>query len=235
MTSGVVPARPAVTPAVVSTPARWFTDVSAVRIPPGPRGSTTQIVAQDTDSDGDVDLAFAQGSGQNLYYSNDGNGKFTGTTALPARVDNSLGIAFADLDSDGDPDLAVANGNDLFGDSVLFNRYRHLRAPLLIRRGRDFNLQLELAGEPVFLVGAGVLGTQSTVISLPPFGVWRVQFQGSARLPLVYIPPLARSATLRIAVPTSPSLRGIAVYFQFVFVHPAGASTISNVVAETVP
>lgn len=210
-----------------------FTDASA-KIPGGPRGAVFHIAAADADLDGDVDLFFAQGSGRNRYYENAGAGQFTDATAsLPVFVDDSRAVAFGDLDTDGDPDIAVAN-HDLFGNSVLLNRHRHLRAPLLMRRGRAFELQLELTPRSLLVIGAGVLGTGEAGIPVPPFGMWRVLPQGSVPLPLIYVPPGTRSASLPIAVPNEPGLRGIALYIQMFFIDPLGGSSLSNLVVETV-
>ncbi|MCK6544894.1 VCBS repeat-containing protein [Myxococcota bacterium] len=100
-----------------------FTDESATRLPP-PLTLFNDISAEarfaDVDRDGDLDLLISNenpfnpsplGGAQNRVWINDGSGHFTDETAarLPARTDQTAGMAVGDLDRDGDLDLVVVN------------------------------------------------------------------------------------------------------------------------------
>jgi len=76
---------------------------------PNSSWQTFAVASGDFDRDGDPDLAFANFSGQNEVYLNNGRGVFTLTNALPSRFENSCAIAAADVDGDGDLDLIVGN------------------------------------------------------------------------------------------------------------------------------
>ncbi|MFO0903990.1 MAG: CRTAC1 family protein [Pirellulales bacterium] len=74
-------------------------------------------IAADADQDGDLDLYVTQFGAANLYYRNEGNGRWTETAAAAGIVgsrdgnpDRSTGVDFGDLDRDGYPDLWVVNG-----------------------------------------------------------------------------------------------------------------------------
>lgn len=71
----------------------------------------------DADGDGDLDVYFTNGSGENgepapdAYFKNDGSGRFTDSTASAGLGDElwSYGVVAADFDLDGDQDLYVTN------------------------------------------------------------------------------------------------------------------------------
>ena len=76
-------------------------------------GETDDVVAGDFDSDGDADLAFAQGdggiSGQSvLVFLNNGNGTFGPQQSFPCGK-GPLRLVTVDVDKDGDLDLVTAN------------------------------------------------------------------------------------------------------------------------------
>lgn len=61
----------------------------------------------DLDNDGDLDLVFA---GDNLWYENDGTGRFRAGGTVPiGGINDPRAIAFADIDGDGDLDFAIGS------------------------------------------------------------------------------------------------------------------------------
>ena len=77
------------------------------------------VVAADFDRDGDVDIFVGCDGEPNLFYQNDGTGKFTEeallvgvATDLRGRAKGSMGVDAADLNGDGLLDIAVTNYMD---------------------------------------------------------------------------------------------------------------------------
>ena len=70
-----------------------------------------EIVLQDLDRDGDLDIVLANRGQQNALYLNDGGGRFIDVTAshFPKDTANSNGITATDVDGDKDIDLVFAN------------------------------------------------------------------------------------------------------------------------------
>jgi hypothetical protein len=76
----------------------------------------------DYDKDGDLDLAVGGYDGDNLLFSNDGNGNFT-TVESNAFVNDgnyTEGLAWADVDNDGDLDIFTAKNNYFGGNNSFF-------------------------------------------------------------------------------------------------------------------
>lgn len=96
-----------------------FADESATRLPAGFTQQAKGLVVTDVDNDGDLDVAFANGFGnQPSLLINNGSGVFTNETAtrFPALTLNSFGGGFGDVDDDGDIDLVFADaGPSAFG------------------------------------------------------------------------------------------------------------------------
>ncbi len=93
-----------------------ISDSSGVRKAVGP---SMGVVAADFDKDGDVDIFVGCDGEPNLYYQNDGTGKFTEeallvgvATDLRGRANGSMGVDTADINGDGLLDLAVTNYMD---------------------------------------------------------------------------------------------------------------------------
>lgn len=78
----------------------------------------------DFDKDGDLDVIVAQSGGDNLLFSNNGDGKFTRITNVDlSNADDPSSTASSDSDNDGDTDVAVGDedGGGNSGDSVYQN------------------------------------------------------------------------------------------------------------------
>ena len=77
-------------------------------------GNTRDLVAEDFDGDGDIDLVLALGYQQlSRFLLNDGAGGFTDEVGrLPVVTPNTEAIAAADVDDDGDVDLVLGNHYD---------------------------------------------------------------------------------------------------------------------------
>jgi len=96
-----------------------FSDISqssGIRKTAGP---SMGVVAADFDMDGDVDIFVGCDGEPNLYYQNDGTGKFTEeallvgvATDLRGRANGSMGVDAADINGDGLLDLVVTNYMD---------------------------------------------------------------------------------------------------------------------------
>jgi len=87
-----------------------FTNETNSRLP-GAVKSTDQVILEDVDADGDLDLFFANRDGNQLLI-NDGTGVFSDQSMqrLPQGVDmDTRNACFGDVNNDGKPDLFLAN------------------------------------------------------------------------------------------------------------------------------
>jgi hypothetical protein len=125
------------------------------------------IAVADVDSDGKLDIYFANQIGPNALYRNLGGGKFEDITegagvALAGRI--PVAASFGDIDNDGDPDLyvsSVRHGNALFENDGS-GRFRdiskrsgtgytgHSSASLFFDYDRDGRLDLYLCNVGVY-------------------------------------------------------------------------------------
>ena len=71
--------------------------------------TSLDVVADDFDGDGDVDLLFANHGQQDRLYLNDGTGTFVDASAthMPVDAANSVNLALGDVDGDGVRDLVI--------------------------------------------------------------------------------------------------------------------------------
>jgi hypothetical protein len=91
-----------------------FTD--ATWLLPTDRDDTAQLLLQDVDGDGDLDLVIANYGSPMRLYENDGAGYFSDATShLPPQAMCDQGIALGDLDGDGTPDLVWRQPDDRTG------------------------------------------------------------------------------------------------------------------------
>lgn len=76
----------------------------------------------DFDNDGDKDMFVGGYDGNNMLYSNNGNGSFTkiDTGIIVTDANYKMGASWGDYDNDGDLDLFVARNNYYGGNNVLY-------------------------------------------------------------------------------------------------------------------
>lgn len=80
---------------------------------PGPVHDSEDIAISDFDGDGDLDaIIVSEDDRIDLYYLNDGTGKFSTAPLPPAEITN--GVASGDIDGDGDTDIITGNAGSNF-------------------------------------------------------------------------------------------------------------------------
>lgn len=101
-----------------------FEDVTATQMPSQTADGTPMAVG-DIDGDGDLDLAFANGTSaaRVQIYRNQGGGLFVDATAalVPNQPLIPTDVAFADVDGDQDLDLVLASGSTVLRHGLLCN------------------------------------------------------------------------------------------------------------------
>lgn len=148
------------------------------------------ILVEDIDADGDLDLVSAHAEGVPLLWENDGTGNFllhdTLYDLLPEGKKNVNGSALADLDGDGLPEVLVFSGNFVyeypnlgsfqFGDGAML--YFHigdeppnLMTLTLADLDLDHDLDLIL---PSIGAEPGSLGGPTRILTQEPSGTWSV-------------------------------------------------------------
>jgi hypothetical protein len=71
--------------------------------------TTTDVILEDLDNDGDLDLITLNEHKPGQLFFNDGTGSFSVGTALSSYDSSSTSLAFGDVDNDGDIDLVTGN------------------------------------------------------------------------------------------------------------------------------
>jgi hypothetical protein len=169
----------------------------------------TPVFTGDVDGDGDLDVVGQPGSvsGADTLWLNGGTGFFT---VQPNGIE-SLGAlragAMVDLDGDGDDDVVATAGGV---PRIFRNRHRQLTWRTLPRVGRPLILDIEArANDPYALA----IAFAPARIPIPGLGVLRLD---PASLVLIASGTLdaAGKATFWAAVPATPGLAGLTVYWQ---------------------
>ncbi len=225
-----------------------FRDVTAGRMPPAVY-DTTSIDVGDVDEDGDFDIVLSRFGGPFVLL-NDGAGSFTdGTSALlPGSEPFVRTVSLDDLDGDGDLDLTLSSvyafpglgcaGTCPSGTGLHLytNLAQHLETPKLVLSGGSYELHLFARGVPPgqTTVALPVIASRTARLPVPPYGVFGLDPASSVSLPAVAIPQPAGEATIRLAVPTSPSLLGVPVHTQALVVRSTGAAHLTDVVHDVI-
>lgn len=225
-----------------------FRDVTAGRMPPAVR-DTTSIDVGDVDEDGDLDIVLSRFGGPFVLL-NDGAGSFTDSTSaiLPGSEPFVRTVSLDDLDGDGDADLTLSSVYNFpglgcggtcpsgTGLHLYTNLARHLEAPKLALSGNSYDLQLfargALPGQTTLALP--VLAPRTAYVPVPPYGIFGLDPASVISLPAVAIPQPAGETTLRIAVPTSPSLLGVPVHTQALIARLPGVAHLTDVVHDVI-
>ncbi|MBI5852011.1 MAG: VCBS repeat-containing protein [Planctomycetes bacterium] len=212
-----------------------FTDATAVRMPVRLNFSTS-IALGDLDGDGDLDLVIGNSGRwpngeQDRLYLNDGTGTFTDATPprLPVHSDFTFALALGDVDADGDLDIVFGNAGK---DRLLVNLERQLEAPYLLRAGHPYPLEVYSRHGPSRQADGAIvyLSTVRLSVPLPPFGILGID--PMAPLAPVLIPQPAGVGVATWNVPSIPSLAGVEVFAQALFVRWPLDLRLSNVTAD---
>lgn len=176
----------------------------------------------DIDKDGDLDILIASQyqnrigrRGPHLWI-NDGTGRFSDSSVWTLMNGNETpwyDVSTGDLDADGDLDIVGTNFDvslqDLRG-RVITGIQSHLYCGPVVARGSSLSVQMY--AEPGLVV-APYVGAPMSPVWIYPFGAWGLDPGRMLQLPLAQIGS-GGGLTLRYAVPTDPSLSGVAVRVQ---------------------
>jgi len=228
-----------------------FRDASSTHFPkPLANRLSVKLATGDVDADGDIDIFVADweakrtatsvilGPGQDRLFLNNGKGFFVDATSarLPKQKTWIGETLLTDLDQDGDPDLVVC---DRF-PTLLYNLHRHLHASQNPMRGTTWNL--EYHAQPGYAtqnqVIVPILGAalQKRPVVVAPFGSLALSPQFLLPLPGPTIARPGGRATMGIAIPNSPSIKGILVYLQGLWLHRTAVTSwrLGNLVSATI-
>ncbi|MGE3175428.1 MAG: FG-GAP repeat domain-containing protein [Planctomycetota bacterium] len=193
---------------------------------------TETLAIGDVDGDGDPDCVFGNRSPNhpgdamvwnelpvNMRYSQRGD-------ALPIDSQGATDQFLADFDGDGDLDLLTLMERQ---HALYANLTRHLLAPLPLRSGRDYPLEVHGAlGGAAILVGAAPSAT-----AVPPFGTLGIDPAALWQLALLGPPTSGRMVGITVPIPELSALRGVQFYVQALLDDGAGALRLTNTLADT--
>ncbi len=170
-----------------------------------------ELLAEDLDRDGDIDLLVSQRdrSREVRLFLNNGSGVFEDRTSLMPADDQSHGMAAFDADRDGD--LEILLGELGCPNRLYVGLEQHVHQPLVPTRGRtvafDYYAKPGTASSTT-LVGAAVSLAEGS-IPLPPFGVLGLDPATLIPLPVLVIPAPGGRVGARWFVPDVAALAGL--------------------------
>ncbi|MEM7200069.1 MAG: VCBS repeat-containing protein [Planctomycetota bacterium] len=209
-----------------------FANVSAAQMPYD--FDTTQAVGcGDVDDDGDVDLFFGNAVHQpNRLYLNDGAGRFFDASVerLTDARDNTFAVACCDIDADGDPDLILAN--ELGRNRRYRNLRRQMAAPFLGRLGDSYTIETYLRYNGLTGNFAVPLASPVTAqVPIAPWGILRLDPLSLVALPTLTIPS-SGVGSLTYGLPGAPSLLGVNLFSQALFIEGVAVTVFSNLLDD---
>ena len=214
-----------------------FTDVTATHMPSDSE-PTHALALGDVDGDGDLDLVVGNESGMvpapSRIYLNNGSGRFAGSagTQLP-----SQGMDITVLgDVDRDDDLDLVFDNDGPSNRLYFNLQRQLHAPVDLRIGTTYSLDVYLRNGPPSRNDFALpyVSFAPASIPLPGWGTLGIDPAQAVALPVIQIPQPAGVGSLRLPVANDPRLVGLKIYVQALLVPQPFQARLSNAVRDVV-
>lgn len=190
---------------------------------PSTNGDYIRAIHQfDVDRDGDLDLWLQQWSAAtgNTYarlLRNRGDGHHADvSTVTLGSIAPLEQLLVADLDHDGDVDVLGAPWD---GWDVYRNTWLDLCLTSLPTLGQTFQYRLRCQPGQLAAPATGIVGIATTrlttPLAVPPFGT--LHLPANALLVPVAIPALLGEATLSLTVPAAPSLFGMPLFAQCLF------------------
>ena len=194
-----------------------FSDVTAAQLPMT-IDAPKDVAVGDLDGDDDVDI-FVADVASNRVYINDGTGTFTDESAnrLASTVGATTAAQLVDVDSDNDLDQVIANNGQ---NRLNFNLLLQLHAPLPLQINQTYTIEAYARfGPPSAIdlaVPAASFGTAS--VPVPPFGILGLDPTQLSILPAITIPQPQGVGAFNIAIGNIPSLIGVNVFLQALYV-----------------
>ncbi|MEM7205093.1 MAG: VCBS repeat-containing protein [Planctomycetota bacterium] len=209
-----------------------FTDVTATQMPRDRRRSDAVAVA-DVDGDRDPDLVFGNGAGQpNLLYLNDGAGHFVDASSrILAIRDWTAAVHLADLDGDADADLLCANS---IQNRLYFNLLRHVHTPHLVQVGNEYRLDVYARYAPPQAFGLALpyVAASTARYAIPRLGTFGLDPSQALALPALDV--TNGFASVRAAMPRSPSLIGASIHAQALMLAWPPSASLTGVTADAI-
>lgn len=202
-----------------------FVDVSdklpqpkrALTVPEGSRFA-------DLDGDGDQDLIVLKRSlhiykDRDRVYLGDGTGQFKDETAssLPTKA-GSFGMRIADIDDDGDLDILRVTSTGAL--QPVYNLQRHVAAPQFAELASTPSIDVygQSRAQGLLSIPYVSLLRGTRALHIAPFGVLDLEASSMIQLPILVHDRNSGKASLKVAIPSIPSLVRQRLYAQALLV-----------------